>query len=436
MQPLNINNNITNNDTPRFLRTWRLTDNGLVEISKQLLSSDSGAIPIENMGAFLDKPLTGKVNENGEGQGIRYATASMQGWRMDMEDAHDIHIAISNEEPFNKWSFFAVFDGHAGASAATKSAEVLLKTILDTDQFISIAKLLKESNGTLTEEIKNLIKEGIRDGFLNHDDFLSNQSKRETSGTTAIAAIITPESIFFANLGDSRAILSNKSTEVFGTNDHKPYLEKEKERILKAGGNVMISRVNGTLAVSRAFGDFEYKRVPNLRAIEQLVSPEPDVYEIVRNQSDDEFFVIACDGIYDVFENAELADLVTDRLKVEEDLKVVCNQILDIALSKGSRDNMTIIIGCFDGAPKLDRTLAEKEAQWNEKVRKNLTSLISSHEAENGSETLCVENALKKINDLEEIISKAPFESPQLRTRYIVDNALHEYYITKNVDTV
>ena len=34
----------------------------------------------------------------------------------------------------------------------------------------------------------------------------------------------------------------------------------EKRRIEEAGGRVMIQRINGSLAVSRALGDFEYKQ--------------------------------------------------------------------------------------------------------------------------------------------------------------------------------
>ena len=44
----------------------------------------------------------------------------------------------------------------------------------------------------------------------------------------------------------------------------------------------MIQRVNGSLAVSRALGDYEYKCVPGLHATQQLVSPEPDVYCLQR----------------------------------------------------------------------------------------------------------------------------------------------------------
>jgi protein phosphatase 2C family protein 2/3 len=44
------------------------------------------------------------------------------------------------------------------------------------------------------------------------------------------------------------------------SDDHKPDNAEEKERVLAAGGEVKFGRVNGDLAVSRAVGDFVYKR--------------------------------------------------------------------------------------------------------------------------------------------------------------------------------
>lgn len=78
--------------------------------------------------------------------------------------------------------------------------------------------------------------------------------------------------------------MSRKGNNLFVTEDHKPGLDKERKRIEKAGGSVMVQRVNGTLAVSRALGDFDYKNLNSLSQNEQLVSPEPDVYIVKRNE--------------------------------------------------------------------------------------------------------------------------------------------------------
>ena len=69
----------------------------------------------------------------------------------------------------------------------------------------------------------------------------------------------------------------------------------EKARISAAGGFVDFGRVNGNLALSRAIGDFEFKKSADLSPEQQIVTAFPDVitHEV---SSDDEFLVIACDG--------------------------------------------------------------------------------------------------------------------------------------------
>lgn len=354
------------------------------------------------MGAFLDKPKTDKENSQGVAHGARYAVASMQGWRIDMEDAHVVKIPMSDEPPFSDWSFFAVFDGHAGTKAAQHSAENILKTLLATAQFRKVVQKMSEKPGIMDEETRKLLAEGIKSGFLNLDAKMLERNEQgednERSGTTAICAIVTPTHIFLANLGDSRAVLSRRDQVAFGTEDHKPFVPKERDRIVNAGGSVMIQRVNGSLAVSRALGDFEYKAVPGLNVTQQLVSPEPDVYTIPRNPEVDEFLLLACDGIYDVMDNAELCDFVQSRLRVTDDLSNVANQILDACLSKGSRDNMTVILVCFDAAPKVDPEAVRREEEWRAKITDRVTEILAEEDRkEDGREQLDAEQVMREL---------------------------------------
>jgi protein phosphatase 2C family protein 2/3 len=69
----------------------------------------------------------------------------------------------------------------------------------------------------------------------------------------------------------------------------------EKARIQAAGGFVDFGRVNGNLALSRAIGDFEFKKSADLPPEQQIVTAFPDV-EIHDINEDDEFLVVACDG--------------------------------------------------------------------------------------------------------------------------------------------
>jgi protein phosphatase 2C family protein 2/3 len=72
-------------------------------------------------------------------------------------------------------------------------------------------------------------------------------------------------------------------------------LPAEKARIQAAGGFVDFGRVNGNLALSRAIGDFEFKKSADLPPEQQIVTAFPDV-EIHDINEDDEFLVVACDG--------------------------------------------------------------------------------------------------------------------------------------------
>jgi serine/threonine protein phosphatase PrpC len=58
---------------------------------------------------------------------------------------------------------------------------------------------------------------------------------------------MTSDTIYCANAGDSRAILAFKdSTEILELSfDHKPKDEKEKERVISAGGFIENNRLNG-----------------------------------------------------------------------------------------------------------------------------------------------------------------------------------------------
>mmetsp|Transcript_9133 Transcript_9133/g.15529 ORF Transcript_9133/g.15529 Transcript_9133/m.15529 type:complete len:700 (+) Transcript_9133:114-2213(+) len=196
----------------------------------------------------------------------------------------------------------------------------------------------------------------------------------EDSGTTASIVLLTPRWIVCANAGDSRAVYSRSNHRVVALSyDHKPDDEEEERRITDAGGYVSAGRVEGDLAVSRGLGDFRFKEEAAvlsgaqgenrdgrgssssaaaknngssmLKPGDQKVSPVPDIIVQNRDRAEDEFIIIACDGIWDVQTNQECVKMVADMFSEgEDDLGLICEEVLDLCLIKGSKDNMTAAV--------------------------------------------------------------------------------------------
>jgi len=330
------------------------------------------------MGAFLDKPKTEKYNESNVGGGLKYGLSSMQGWRIEMEDAHSAVIGIPDQKENVSW--FAVFDGHAGSRVSAHCSHHLLDCIRASDSFTCS---LQQEQTLSQDQLMDGIKQGILKGFLELDEKLRRipevASGEDKSGTTAVCALITQKYLIIANCGDSRGVCCTEGKPVLATQDHKPSNEPEKERIQNAGGSVMIQRVNGSLAVSRALGDFEYKNVEGKGPTEQLVSPEPEFYIKTRDEVLDQFLVLACDGVWDVMSNEDICNFITHRMKVQDNLEIICNEVIDTCLYKGSRDNMSIIIIAFPSAPKVDQEAVKKENELNALLERKVTELIESH---------------------------------------------------------
>lgn len=64
----------------------------------------------------------------------------------------------------------------------------------------------------------------------------------------------------------------------------------------------MLRRVNGNLNLSRAIGDLKYKGNTELPPKDQIITAQPDIMHVALTQ-EDRFFVLACDGVWDVMTN-------------------------------------------------------------------------------------------------------------------------------------
>lgn len=172
----------------------------------------------------------------------------------------------------------------------------------------------------------------------------------DDSGTTACVCLISKDKVVVANAGDSRAILSRAGVAIDLSVDHKPEDEIEKNRIEKAGGMVNEDgRVNGGLNLSRAFGDHCYKKNTELPLAEQMISALPDI-KIETLQKEDEFLVVACDGIWNSMESQQVIDFVKEKLAAGRNCQQVAEDLCDACLADSTQgdgtgcDNMTVIV--------------------------------------------------------------------------------------------
>ncbi|KAJ7250891.1 PP2C-domain-containing protein [Mycena haematopus] len=286
------------------------------------------------MGQTLSSPATRKYSESGGNARFQYAVTEMQGWRITMEDAHAIVLDLDEgKEDTN--TFFAVYDGHGGSTVATFAGQNVHKRLVTEEAY-------KEAQ----------YNEALKRAFLGTDeDLLANPAHaRDPSGATAVAALVTKDKIYVANAGDSRSVLSVKGEVKPLSFDHKPSNEVEKTRISGAGGYIEYGRVNGNLALSRALGDFEFKKNYNMTPEKQMITADPDItcHDIT---DEDEFLVLACDGIWDCLSSQQVVNFIRYQVSEGKDLteigEMMCEHCLAPDTSSGAGigcDNMTIMI--------------------------------------------------------------------------------------------
>lgn len=329
------------------------------------------------MGAHLSEPILTKESDDGKDENLVYGVSSMQGWRNNMEDAH-----IHDLKTLQSGAFFAVFDGHGGSEVARYCAKNMTNRLKDLDSF-------KESKylEALTEVYHIMDNDMLTDtGKIELDTFKDNTENAHhkmleqqlgiklnmsdnDAGCTAVSVLIKDGHYHVANAGDSRIVLCRGGTTIEMSQDHGPDLQSEIDRIHAAGGEIENGRVNGNLNLTRAIGDFCYKKNSDIPAKDQIICAEPDV-ESFPIHADDEFLVLACDGIWESKSSREVVEFVKERLdKGMSPVSSVVEELLDelvspnVAETEGiGCDNMTCIVVDLASARRTKGALPEPSA--------------------------------------------------------------------------
>ncbi|KAJ8725715.1 hypothetical protein PYW08_003898 [Mythimna loreyi] len=113
------------------------------------------------MGAYLSEPVTEKVSSDEANARVECGSSSMQGWRVNQEDAHNTILEYDSNT-----SLFAVYDGHGGAEVATYCSQNLPNFIKNTEAYKSgdLIKALEDAflgfDATIaSKEVMDILKE-------------------------------------------------------------------------------------------------------------------------------------------------------------------------------------------------------------------------------------------------------------------------------------
>jgi serine/threonine protein phosphatase PrpC len=270
-------------------------------------------------------------------------------------------------------TFAAVFDGHGGDECSNYLVDALprhIRTHMLSEQenlknAVEQSRLANRQEQT-EDAASELMRTILKSAYLKTDkDFITAKNAPQ-SGSTAATVLLFGRRLFAANVGDSRVVLCRGGGQcVELTSDHKPSRPDEAARVRAAGGFILHKRVMGELAITRAFGDKSFKM--GIKAMledeaeelaggggtdntEQdltapLVSAEPEIASMILSHND-EFLLLACDGLFDVFRSQDAIalarqELIAHRGEPAEVARILSDQAIRV---RRSRDNVSILI--------------------------------------------------------------------------------------------
>ena len=191
-------------------------------------------------------------------------------------------------------------------------------------------------------------------------------------GCTALAILIHHRTLYIANAGTSLTLLTYSSSYVLIpgdcravlcrggmawplTRDHTAMDDQERIRVQRSGtafihwrkGSWRIGRAG--IQVTRSLGDMDLKQCG--------VSADPEVL-VCECTSEDSFIILGSDGLWDVISNQEAVQYVHDTVKHPD---MCAKRLANEALTRGSQDNVTVIVAFLRPVTTLEKIFANKE---------------------------------------------------------------------------
>ena len=222
---------------------------------------------------------------------------------------------------------FSLFDGHLGAEAAKFCTQHLHEYV---------AQIMNECD----DKNNNKMGDILRSAFNRTDEKFAEYAVANECEAGAVGVYVYYEYnlnahgkeenfVYVANVGDCRAILCCNGKCNVLTVDHNPKNPEEQKR---CGDAIQGDLLSGQVSVTRAIGDY----VGGSDKLKGL-SCEPNV---VRHQlrKEDEFMIIACDGLWDVIGNDIAMKHCRRSLRKHNDVDQAAKDLIKLAQCESMRN--------------------------------------------------------------------------------------------------
>ncbi|XP_028393257.1 probable protein phosphatase 2C 59 [Dendronephthya gigantea] len=223
---------------------------GKIDLAYEILKSDMYGRSNKAKSSFIehhDVIISSESDKLHGNVGVGVCESANEKWRSTMEDAYSYMSECISEQTI---SYFAVFDGYSGSTAANQCSAQFYQILKET---FSDFKCVDDAD----------VLASFQQAFDRMDRILlfgaEETSRNRWSGCSATTCLLTEDTLLVANVGNVKAMLVlDDNTFQTLTIDHSPDNKSEKHRI-KANGDIhkwsKTVWVNGVVATTRGLGN-------------------------------------------------------------------------------------------------------------------------------------------------------------------------------------
>jgi len=240
-------------------------------------------------------------------------------------ESHPGRSRAQNEDRFHAdpvRGVFVVVDGMGGQAGGARAAEIAID---------AVRRRLERETGSVPER--------LREAIASANEAIYDEARIRPGlsgmGCVLTALVIAGERVFAGHVGDTRLYKLRGGQMVKLTRDHSPVGD------LEDGGRI---------------GEQEAMRHPRRNEVWRSVGgtshrPEdPGFIDIVEDTAEpDAAFLLCTDGLTDMVDDALIAQELARDVSSEE----VCQSLVDLALERGGRDNVTAVVATYRLASEL-----------------------------------------------------------------------------------